>query len=212
MLKKITLILLQFIGKFFSHIFPYRFSNYFNIFKSLVYSSWISANFKNFGNGSIISPNCTLWGGEYITIGEKCIISNGAVLTAWDKHGNERFKPRIIIGKNVSIGSNCHISAINLIKIGDNVLTGKKVTIIDNSHGKSELKSLSISPALRALFSKGPIQIDDNVWIGDKVTILSNVHIGKNSIIGANSVVTQDVPPNCIVGGIPAKVIKFIDK
>jgi acetyltransferase-like isoleucine patch superfamily enzyme len=211
MFKKITLILLQFTGKSISYIFPYKFSNYYNIIKSLVYSSWISTNFKNFGKGSIISPNCTLWGGEYISIGEKCIISNGAVLTAWDKHGNERFTPRIIIGKNVSIGSNCHISAINLIQIGDNVLTGKKVTIIDNSHGKSELKSLSTPPALRALFSKGPIQIDNNVWIGDKVTILSNVHIGKNSIIGANSVVTQDVPPNCIVGGIPAKIIKMIE-
>ena len=148
----------------------------------------------------------TAWGGQ------KCTISNGAVLTAWDRHGNERFTPRIIIGKNVSIGSDCHISAINLIKIGDNVLTGKKVTIIDNSHGKSELIGLAIPPALRVLFSKGPIQIDKNVWIGDKVTILSNVHIGENSIIGANSVVTQDVPPNCVVGGIPAKVIKFIDK
>ena len=211
MIKKRILILLQFTGKIISYIFPYKFSNYYHTIKSLIYTSWISRNFNFFGKGSLINPNCSLWGGEYISIGEKCIISSGAVLTAWDKHGDDKFTPRVIIGNNVSIGSDCHISAINLIKIGDNVLTGKKVTIIDNSHGKSELLSISTPPALRALFSKGPIHIDNGVWIGDKVTILSNVHIGKNSIIGANSVVTQDVPPNCIVGGIPAKIIKMIE-
>ena len=50
--------------------------------------------------------------------------------------------------------------------------------------------------------------IEDNVWIGDKVTILANVKIGHNSIIGANSVVTKDIPPYTVVGGIPAKVIQ----
>ena len=175
--------------------------------KTLIYSSWISVNFKNFGKNSLIYPNCDLVGGKYISIGENCRISSGSVLTAWDEHNNKQFTPKIKIGNSVYIGSDCHISSINKIIIGDNVLTGKKVTIVDNSHGQTILSSLSIPPAYRQLFSNGPIQIDEGVWIGDKVTILSNVHIGKNSIIGANSVVTKDVPENCIVGGIPAKII-----
>ncbi|MDR2406844.1 MAG: sugar O-acetyltransferase, partial [Bacteroidales bacterium] len=56
----------------------------------------------------------------------------------------------------------------------------------------------------------GSVVIEDNVWIGDKVTILPGVHIGYGSIIGANAVVTKDVPANCVVGGNPAKIIKVI--
>jgi len=70
---------------------------------------------------------------------------------------------------------------------------------------------LSIPPKNRTLYSSGPVIIEDCVWIGDKVTILPNVRIGKNTIIGANSVVVKDIPGNCVAGGIPAKVIKIIE-
>nr|WP_275298384.1 hypothetical protein [Clostridium sp. YIM B02555] len=57
--------------------------------------------------------------------------------------------------------------------------------------------------------TKGPLIIDDEVWIGDKALILSGVHIGKGAIVAAGSVVVHDVPPYAIVGGNPAKVIKY---
>ena len=60
------------------------------------------------------------------------------------------------------------------------------------------------------MYTAGPVIIEDGVWIGDKVTILPNVRIGKNAVIGANSVVTKDIPENCVAGGIPAKIIKTI--
>ena len=62
----------------------------------------------------------------------------------------------------------------------------------------------------RPLHSKGPIIIEDNVWVGENVCILENVRIGKCSIIGANAVVTHDIPPYSIAVGVPAKVIKKI--
>jgi acetyltransferase-like isoleucine patch superfamily enzyme len=110
----------------------------------------------------------------------------------------------------VNIGEYCHITAINKITIGNGVLTGRWVTITDNSHGKTDKNSFSIPPAKRALYSAGAVIIEDNVWIGDKVTILPNVHIGKNAVIGANSVVTKDIPENSVVAGIPAKVVKIV--
>lgn len=58
--------------------------------------------------------------------------------------------------------------------------------------------------------SKGAIVIGNNVWLGDKVTVLSGVRIGNNVTVAANSVVTKDVPDNCIVAGIPARIIKVI--
>jgi acetyltransferase-like isoleucine patch superfamily enzyme len=88
---------------------------------------------------------------------------------------------------------------------------GKKITITDNAHGKSEPEYLSIPPTKRKLHSKGPVIIEDGVWIGDKVTILSGIRIGENSIIGANSLVTKDIDANCVFGGIPAKLIKRIE-
>ena len=89
-------------------------------------------------------------------------------------------------------------------------MSGKFVTITDNSHGKSEIESIKLPPYKRVLHSIGPVIIGDSVWIGDKVTILPNVTIGKNSVIAANSVVTKNVPDNCVVAGVPAKIIKRI--
>lgn len=62
----------------------------------------------------------------------------------------------------------------------------------------------------RQLVSKGEVVIGNNVWIGDKAAILAGVHIGDGAIIGANSVVAKDVPANCVVGGIPAKVLRTL--
>jgi acetyltransferase-like isoleucine patch superfamily enzyme len=175
-----------------------------------LYTAWLSREFNRISNSSFIAYPIDLVGGKYISIGDQCSIGKRTVLTAWDKHGTDKFLPQIIIGNNVSIGEDSHITAINSIQIGNNVLFGKKVTITDNAHGKSSFELLLLPPTRRPMYTDGPVIIEDGVWIGDKVTILSNVRIGKNAIIGANAVVTKDIPANCVAGGIPAKVIKII--
>jgi acetyltransferase-like isoleucine patch superfamily enzyme len=80
----------------------------------------------------------------------------------------------------------------------------------DHFHGEISLKALSLAPALRQLYSKGPVIIEDNVWIGEGAVIMPNVRIGKNAIVGANAVVTKDVPADCVVGGVPARVIRYL--
>ncbi|MBD5286252.1 MAG: hypothetical protein HDS27_01760 [Bacteroides sp.] len=97
---------------------------------------------------------------------------------------------------------------MNGIYFGRNVLTGKGILITDNAHGATDRKVLEMAPIQRPLESKGKVIIEDDVWIGDKASIMPGVRIGKGSIVAANSVVTRDVPPYCVVGGIPAKVIK----
>lgn len=87
-------------------------------------------------------------------------------------------------------------------------MTGPNILITDNAHGASILELLDLPPQVRPLYSKGPVIIEDNVWIGEKTSIMPGVHIGKGSIIAANSVVTHDIPPYCIAAGVPAKVIK----
>lgn len=122
------------------------------------------------------------------------------------------YSPSITIGHNVCFNYRCHVGAINKIIIGNNVLIGSQVLITDHSHGELTKEELLISPAKRKLYSKGPVIIGDDVWIGEGACILPNVTIGHNSVIGANSVVTHDIPPFSIVGGNPARIIRKYNK
>lgn len=122
----------------------------------------------------------------------------------------EHSSKRIVFGDKVNIGDNVSIRCANKIVIGNNVLMGSKVLIIDNSHGvySGENQNSPETPPNERILTSAPVIIEDNVWIGEGAVIQQGVTIGKGSIIAANSVVTKDVPANCIVGGIPAKIIK----
>jgi acetyltransferase-like isoleucine patch superfamily enzyme len=88
---------------------------------------------------------------------------------------------------------------------------GEGVTIVDSSHGHNTLEEADIAPSKRKLYSKGGVIIDDNVWIGDKATILAGVHIGYGAIIGANAVVTKDIPKYSIAVGNPARILSRVE-
>lgn len=152
-----------------------------------------------------------LIGGEYITVGNETCLGKSIVLTAWDYFKGQKFTPSISIGNGVSIGDYSHITAIDKIVIGDGVLTGRYVTITDNSHGLPDLNDANVLPTNRTLTSKGPVIIGENVWIGEKASIMPGVIIGKGSVVAANAVVTKDVLPYCMVAGVPAKVIKQLN-
>ena len=153
---------------------------------------------------------------QYITIGDGTYFGDWIYLTAWDsykcivngKETTQKLNPSLVIGKNCSFGAFNHITCTNKVTIGDNCLTGKWITITDNSHGMTDYDSLHLPPILRPIHSKGHVTIGNNVWIGDKATILPGVTIGDGAVIAANAVVTKDVPEYCVVAGNPAKLIK----
>lgn len=148
-------------------------------------------------------------GEEHIFIGNGTHIGEHTHLTAWETTcAGGNFNPEIHIGENCCLGNWNHITATNSIRIGNNLLTGKWVTITDNSHGETDRETLDMPPLMRTITSKGPVVIGDNVWIGDKATILPGVTIGDGAIIAANAVVTKDVPAYSVVGGNPARIIK----
>ena len=163
---------------------------------------------KKSKNNITFSYPTRLIGGKYIVIGDEFFAGPNGILSAWDFSYEIRKRPNIVIGDRVTIGNGFHISAVDKISIGSDVLFGKYVTIVDNSHGQISVEEMRNPPMKRNIFTKGEVVIEDRVWIGDKVTICQNVRIGEGSIIGSNSVVTKNIPPFSVAAGVPAKVIK----
>ena len=110
------------------------------------------------------------------------------------------FPMQIKFGKRVFINHSFTAMSVGGIEIGDNVQIGPHVTIVTDNHDFEN----------RYILKCKPVRICRNVWIGANVTILPGIRVGENAVIAAGAVVTKDVPDNAIVGGNPAKVIRFL--
>lgn len=144
-----------------------------------------------------------------ILLGEKLTTGIGCRIEAYPK-GKEN-KKLIEFGNNIQMNDYVHITAMNKVVIGNNVLMASKIYISDCSHGFYEGGKNDSSPNQKPIereYKVSEVIIEDNVWLGEFVSVLPGVRIGKGSIIGANSVVTKDVPANSIAVGSPARVIK----
>lgn len=191
-------------------IFSPKIQNWVSKCFNYLYSFYKSNEFNKVDNNIKLHYPLYLRGGKYISIGNNFYADLRLRLEAWDDHLGYRFTPKIVIGDNVSINSDCHIGAINEIIIEDGVLIASKVYITDHYHGEITSEVIKLMPSNRKLFSKGAVKIEKNVWIGEGVVILPNVTIGENSIIGANAVVTKSIPKNSVVGGNPSRIIKTL--
>lgn len=127
----------------------------------------------------------------------------GQSVTLWE-NGWIEFPNRMIINEKTSINRNFFINARGGLSIGKNVLIGPYVIIYTTNHIYSDI-SIPINEQGQ---TEEAVIIEDDVWIGAKAIILPGVNIGKGSIVAAGAVVTKDVPPYSIVGGIPAKIIR----
>lgn len=138
--------------------------------------------------------------GKNVQIGVKaspCFYSHYTYLEA--RHADSE----ISIGDNVYINNAFSAEAFSSITIKNNVLIGVHCSIIDNDgHHLDADKRLNGTP------KSAPVIIEDNVFLGDRVTVLKGVTIGANSVIGNGAVVTQNIPPNTVAAGNPAKVIR----
>jgi acetyltransferase-like isoleucine patch superfamily enzyme len=110
------------------------------------------------------------------------------------------FGKNIRVGKDVFINHCCEFMDRGGITLEDNVLIGPKVNLITINH--------PVEPGQRRATFCAPILINRNAWIGVGASVMPGITIGENAIVAANAVVTNDVPANTIVGGIPAKVIR----
>lgn len=204
-----------FLSHLYSHLYTDHFDEWLHSKRNVLYTLWIKNFMGEVGENTLIERPLLLQGGgqRQIKIGSHTSIGHHTILGCWVRHGkDERYKPEIIIGNDCSINEYCHITAINKITIGDGLLTGRFVYIGDNSHGGLSWEEAELPPSKRHLQSKGEIVIGRNVWIGDKVSIFGGVTIGDNVIIGAGSIVTHDIPSNCMAAGIPAKIVNKLNE
>lgn len=162
-------------------------------------------SFKAFHHSSLLAPSIRLIKPQFISIGECSSVLSGCILECVV---SQQSCPELNIGNHVSLGEYSHITCTRRVVIGNGVLTGRFVLITDNAHGGTAKKELVIAPASRTIVSKGEVVIGNNVWLGDKVTILPGIHIGDGAVIGANSVVTKNIPAYAVACGNPARIIK----
>ena len=201
--------ILQALGHFLSYLFPLKMPIFMRAFCSHLYTGFARRRFAGFGVGSLIGyPVSDIAGASCIHVGRHTEIATGVLLSTWPGRITET---RVLkIGDNCHIGQSNQISAAVRIEIGDNLLTGPNVLIVDNAHGCSDRKLLDIPPSERPLYSKGEIKIGKNVWLGANVCILPGVHIGDGVTVAAGSVVTHDIPAYSVAAGVPARVIKTL--
>ena len=154
---------------------------------------------------TIMKPWYVAIDGPNINIG-KCVTIIGepakpVKLGVW---GREPHTGSITVGDYVLISPGTRISASDEVIIGDSVMMANSVYITDSDwHGIYDRTERSDAVT--------PVHIGDNVWLGDHCVILKGVTIGENSVVGANAVVSRDVPANVVVAGNPAVVVKELD-
>lgn len=181
----------------------YRFKRWLNHF---YIQRFILPQFDSCGaNLSILKPHKLSIFGHHINVGNNlhiiCDSEKSVRLSTWN---SKQQQGNIDIGHNVLISPGVSISSAEKIRIGNNCMIAAEVYISDSDwhHIYNRTRPFRCSKA---------IILDENVWLGFRSVITKGVHIGKNSVVAAGSVVVEDVPDNTVVGGNPARAIKNID-
>lgn len=170
-----------------------------------IYRLWWRYRFQSFGCKSTIISSMSIDGSENIRIGNHVFVAYKTWLAALPHTGESTCLLELQDG--VTIGHFNHIYATKKIIIEKNVLTADRVYISDNLHG---YKDISIPIKDQPILQHGEVVIGEGSWLGENVCVLG-AKIGKNCVIGANSVVTRDIPDYSVAVGAPAKVIKYFD-
>lgn len=162
--------------------------------------------FAGLGRRSVIRKPMFVANPGGISIGEGCFVRDGARLEVVDRIGHPPGK--LVIGDNVHFEQNVHITACGVVTIDDDVCIAAGVAILDTSHPHGYPGDGN--RVTRVQTGDAHVHLGKRVFIGVGSVVLPNVSIGDNSVIGAGSVVTQDIPANCIAAGAPARVIRFL--
>jgi serine acetyltransferase len=166
----------------------------------------IGRRFAAFGPHSLIAfPTGSVYGEQWIALGDGTMIGEQASICAGIMPGQDLGpQPILRIGDRCIIGRGSHIVAHSSIDIGDDVFTGPYVYITDQNHSYSDPDA----PIGRQWPVNSPVSIGSGTWLGTGVIVLPGSVIGRNVVVAAGAVVRGEIPDHCVIGGVPAKVIK----
>ena len=163
---------------------------------------WVSLRYRRAQFGAGCDPRS----GLFLRIGKEARVVFGANCVL-DRFLTVEAEGRLSVGAGTIFGHHCTLVALRDLEIGADCLIANLVDIRDNDHNFADLDL----PIREQGASVAPVKIGRNVWLGTKVTVIKGVTIGDNAIVGANAVVTKDIPANAIAAGVPARVIRFRD-
>jgi acetyltransferase-like isoleucine patch superfamily enzyme len=166
------------------------------------FSLLASGAFAEFGAHSVLAPPIRIEGEERIAVGSGVFVGSGC----WLHTEGEGTAVALEIGDGSSIGAYSALSAVHSVKIGKRVLTARHIYVSDHSH---DFADLDVAVRDQGLDKIAPVEIADGAWLGESVVVLPGVRIGRGAVIGANSVVTSDVPDGGIAVGAPARVVRI---
>lgn len=168
-----------------------------------LYSVGISRSFASWGKNSSIQFPLRLDGEQRIAIGSGVFIGAGSWLQVIDATAGAA--PGIVVGDGTRMSGGCVLSAAVRIEIGENVLMARNVYIADHSHAFLDPE---VPIRMQGLTKIAPVTIGDGAWLGQNVVVNPGVRIGRNAVVGANSVVTKSIPDCALAVGAPARVIR----
>ena len=182
----------------------------FDIYERIVirlFTAFVRRQFGSCGKGVIVEPPFKYKNLQHIALGKDVMIKHYCWISAIASQ-EETSTPKIIIKAHTQIGMGATISAVRQIVLEEYVLLARNVYISDHGHSFEDLETPIMFQGLRDI---SPVTIGEHTWIGQNSCIMPGVRIGKHCVVGANSVVTRDLPDYCVAVGSPARVIRQYD-
>jgi acetyltransferase-like isoleucine patch superfamily enzyme len=162
--------------------------------------------FGSFGSKSHICAPLTVVGSpDSIHVGDNVHLGPNATLSAVREHHGQSYDPLVTIGDGCSFGEQLFISCCGAVSIGREVMASARVVLTDNYHAYEDP---SVAPIHQPLSEPNPVRVGDGAFLGVGCVVLPGVTLGVRAYVGANAVVTKDVPPWTIVAGNPARAIR----
>lgn len=182
-------------------------------FRRLCLQHYWVGRFGRAGRGIVIGDGFQAYAPERIQVGNGVAIANRVTLRAMTAYPwsnpPQSFSPEIVLEDNCFINNGSQISCVRRVAIGADVMIAENCFIADNNHGYADP---DLPVRAQPLVADGEVQIGAGSWIGAHCSIVGNVRIGRHCVVGANSVVTKDLPDFSVAAGAPARILKRYDR
>jgi lipopolysaccharide O-acetyltransferase len=161
----------------------------------------VGGAFAEFGPRSVLQLPIRISGESRIAIGRDVFVGAGSWLQVLDEAVDDVV---VTIGDGTSIAGSCVLSGVRSVRLGKKVLLARNVYIADHMHAFDDSARAVLEQGVTRV---GPVEIGDGAWLGQNVVVGPGVRIGRSAVIGANSVVLDDVPDHAVAVGAPARVL-----